>query len=775
MKANKTPGIDGITSEFLKMFWGKLKYYVVHALNRCFEKGKLSVTLRQSVIICLPKGNKDRSLIKNWRPISLLSVVYKLASGVIADRLKESLNKIISNCQSGFMKGRYISDSTRLIYDALEIAETHKIPGLLMCIDFEKAFDSLSWKFLYKVLSFFGYSQNFIKWVKLFNTDIKAYVLQCGFLSEEINIERGCRQGDPISSYLFLLGAKILTRLVLLNPDIDGLKIEEKEFKLTQFADDTTLMLNGTQHSLQSALNTLEIFGNLSGLKMNKEKTKVIWIGSRKHCKEKLNVTVNLEWGNTEFTALGLKFSTNLDDIPSLNYNNALQNIRSEINKWKNRNLTPLGKIALIKTNLISKCVHLLTSLERSENFLKDLNTELYRFLWNNKPDKIKRSIICNDHLKGGLKMVNIYAFEKALKLTWIQTCLKNPDSQWYNMFQLICDNIDKLFKSGNEWCLRLSETLTNKFWKNILQDWHSLSKKQLPKTNSEIPASSIWYNSHICNQQTYFPDWYNKGIYLIGDIINSSGTMINFETLKDTFGCNFNILNYYTVKAKVMSFIKKYQVENTFYFERPATPYHLQIFLHAHQGCKSYYKILKAGTYDKPQCERIWDPILKTNFENLDIEAMWPVIYKNCFKCIEENQVVWFQYRILFKILGTKDYLKKVKLVTNSVCGLCSQNNETIEHLFCRCTKSLELWENVKQWILRKLNVTFDFNESIMILGYLSTDNKFWPLNFILTMTRQYIYKCSKKGHILNFYELQKHIMHKYKEQKSLFALGLR
>ena len=113
---------------------------------------------------------------------------------------------------------------------------------------------------------------------------------------------------------------------------------------------------------------------------------------------------------------------------------------------------------------------------------------------------------------------------------------------------------------------------------------------------------------------------------------------------------------------------------------------------------------------------------------------------------------VVWFQYRILFKILGTKDYLKKVKLVTDSVCGLCSQTNETIEHLFCRCTKSLELRENVKQWILRKLNITFDFNESTMILGYLSIDNKFWPLNFILTMTRQYIYNCSKKGHCLNF-----------------------
>ena len=266
MKSNKTPGIDGITSEFLKMFWGKLKCYIVHALNRCFEKGQLSVSLRQSIIVCLPKGNKDRSFVKNWRPIALLSVVYKLASGVIADRLKESLNKIISNCQSGFLKGRYISDSTRLIYDALEIADTQKIPGLIMCIDFEKAFDSLSWKFLYKVLAFFGYSNNFIKWVKLFNTNIKAYVLQCGFLSKEINIERGCRQGDPISSYLFLLGAEILTRLINLNPDIIGLRIREKEFKLTQFADDTTLMLNGTQHSLQSALNTLEVFGNMSGV-----------------------------------------------------------------------------------------------------------------------------------------------------------------------------------------------------------------------------------------------------------------------------------------------------------------------------------------------------------------------------------------------------------------------------------------------------------------------------------------------------------------------------
>ena len=81
MKHNKKPGIDGITVEFLKVFWGSLKYYILNAINFCFEKGTMPPSLRQCIIVCLPKGNKDRTLLKNWRPISLLSVIYKLEIG----------------------------------------------------------------------------------------------------------------------------------------------------------------------------------------------------------------------------------------------------------------------------------------------------------------------------------------------------------------------------------------------------------------------------------------------------------------------------------------------------------------------------------------------------------------------------------------------------------------------------------------------------------------------------------------------------------------------
>ena len=156
-KHNKTPGMDGITSEFLKVFWKKLKFFITRAINACFKKGKLSTTLRQGIITCIPKGNKERYHLKNWRPISLLCTTYKLASGVIASRMKTVLDKIISVTQRGFIAGRQISDCTRLVYDVMQAAETNNLSGLLLLIDFQKAFDSISWNFLYKTLDLFWF------------------------------------------------------------------------------------------------------------------------------------------------------------------------------------------------------------------------------------------------------------------------------------------------------------------------------------------------------------------------------------------------------------------------------------------------------------------------------------------------------------------------------------------------------------------------------------------------------------------------------------------
>ena len=128
---------------------------------------------------------------------------------------------------------------------------------------------------------FFGFDNDFINWIKLFNNNVIAYVIQCGFLSDPIPVKRGCRQGDPIAPYLFLLVAEILIRIIKNSSSIKGITIGKHSYKLTQFADDTTIFLDGSTESLQATLNVLETFGSISGLKLNTEKTKLIWIGSK--------------------------------------------------------------------------------------------------------------------------------------------------------------------------------------------------------------------------------------------------------------------------------------------------------------------------------------------------------------------------------------------------------------------------------------------------------------------------------------------------------------
>ena len=139
MKNNKTPGIDGFPAEFFKLFWKNLSHWILKALNQCFEKGTFTISLRQCIITCLPKKGKSREFLKNWPPLSMLSVLYKIASASIANRIKPYLDHLISPSQTGFVSGRYIGESTRLVYDIMNFTETKNIPGLLMLIDFEKS------------------------------------------------------------------------------------------------------------------------------------------------------------------------------------------------------------------------------------------------------------------------------------------------------------------------------------------------------------------------------------------------------------------------------------------------------------------------------------------------------------------------------------------------------------------------------------------------------------------------------------------------------------
>ena len=156
---------------------------------------------------------------------------------------------------------------------------------------------------------------------------------------------------------------------------------------------------------------------------MNSDKTKLIWIGSKSKCKEKLNVKAKLDWDTAEFDLLGISFTMDLNKIPNVNYDRAIIKAKKIIKNWNTRHLT------VIKTLIASKFTHLFLTIPTPENFLRALNKEIFNFVWNSKPEKINRQDLCAEKINGGLKMVDITLFEKSLKLTWIRKIISNTNA----------------------------------------------------------------------------------------------------------------------------------------------------------------------------------------------------------------------------------------------------------------------------------------------------------------------------------------------------------
>ena len=150
------------------------------------------------------------------------------------------------------------------------------IPGLLLFIDFEKAFDAIEWAFVRKALEHFGFVPSLIKWINLFYSDIQSCIINNGWSGGFFGLGRGVRQGCPLSPYLFILCAEVGDN------EIKGISVGNVECKLSQYADDTTMILDGSQASLERSFALLDSFGQLSGLRVNCEKTEVLWTGSKK-------------------------------------------------------------------------------------------------------------------------------------------------------------------------------------------------------------------------------------------------------------------------------------------------------------------------------------------------------------------------------------------------------------------------------------------------------------------------------------------------------------
>ena len=164
-----------------------------YSLNYSYDFGKLSNSQKQAIITLIEKRDKDKRDLLNWRPISLVNVDVKIGSKAIAKRLENVLSSIIHYNQCAYFKGRTIFDAVITVDNIMEFSERYNLEGRVICIDFKKAFDTVSRDFLFCTLSSFGFGPSFLQWIHTFYNNISSCVVNNSFCTQHFTVERGVR------------------------------------------------------------------------------------------------------------------------------------------------------------------------------------------------------------------------------------------------------------------------------------------------------------------------------------------------------------------------------------------------------------------------------------------------------------------------------------------------------------------------------------------------------------------------------------------------------
>lgn len=283
MSKNKSPGPDGLSVEFYSKFWNLLGPILLEVINLCYDDFELCDAMKTSnTRLVFKKG--DRKSLKNWRPISLLNVDYKICSKALSSRLSLVLEKIVSPDQTCSVPGRLISSNLVMLRDMLDYIERTDEPGILISLDQEKAFDRVDHSFLMNLLQHFGFGPSFCRWISTLYCGANMRIMVNGWLSRKIDLQRGVRQGDSLSPMLYILCVEVLAAKVRNTPAIEGFLLpgaRGKCFKVGQYADDTTGFLKSLL-SLRVLLDVISFYEKGSGAKLNRSKSEAMWVGSWK-------------------------------------------------------------------------------------------------------------------------------------------------------------------------------------------------------------------------------------------------------------------------------------------------------------------------------------------------------------------------------------------------------------------------------------------------------------------------------------------------------------
>ena len=286
MNGDKAPRPDGFIVAFWQFCWDFVKEEIVDLFKEFYEQRSFAKSLNTTFLILIPKkgGAKD---LGDYRSISLLGGLYKLLAKVLANRLKKVLGKVISVDQNAFVRDRQILDASLIANEVIDFWHKRKEKGLICKLDIEKAYDSINWNFLMKVLHKMGFGSRWMEWIWWCISTVKFSVLVNGVPTGFFSNSKGLRQGDPLSPYLFVLDMEVLSALIsravvggfISSCSLQGRGRMKMDVSHLLFVDDTIIFCEARKEFLTSLSWILAWFEAASGLRINLAKSELIPIG----------------------------------------------------------------------------------------------------------------------------------------------------------------------------------------------------------------------------------------------------------------------------------------------------------------------------------------------------------------------------------------------------------------------------------------------------------------------------------------------------------------
>ncbi len=732
IKANRSPGEDGIPIEFYKTFWADINIFLISVYNESFEKQKLPNSMRKSIVTLIHKKG-DRADISNYRPISLTNLDYRILANILASRLQNVMSHIVDPAQVAYIKGRFIGNNIRLVHDIFDLYNEKNRSGIIMFADFEKAFDSIEWDFLFATLRKFNFGANFQQWIKILYTEPYAVIKNNGHISDAFKLTRGVRQGCPVSALLFVLCVEVLACQIRQNANIKGLNLDSegnKNIKITQYADDATLFIQNT-NEMKEVIRCLNLFGRVSGTKLNLMKCEGLWLGASKHRQH--NCTMfNMRWPTEPIRYLGIFIGHDTAKCNKLNFENKLLQIDDTIQHLQKRNLTLFGKICVIKTFVYSKIIFVATCLSIPEKVIKEIDQRIFRYLWG-KRDRVKRKSIINNIQSGGLNMIDVRSHINAIKASWVCRIVNAPENHLWAYLPKFY-----LSKFGHDFFI-LKTTVTHNvafpdintipgFYKDIIFAYNISKLMRIEDFHNNLVHQPIWGNKFLTfkNKCLFFKSWIDAGITTMGNLRIVDGRidvdyLMNIILNHSSFYREVNILQKAINKANITG-----NINPITYINLPKYVFRAeQIFEWENRRTKYFYNNILDSIKLYPTSEQYW--INKTEITETEIHNSY---LARIFQ-IKDHKLAETSFKILNNILPCNKHLFKWGKSKSPLCYFC-KIEENISHLLFDCKNSKLIWNQVSNI----LNIEITHN---MVLFGTDLDRS---LNHVFLIIIYYIYK---------------------------------